>query len=435
MADFKTRTPGIDPQAFANVLQRKAQMEQEQINTEIERKQGRTKRLLDAVVAGQTIASNMMTIAEKRTKMAQEAREQEAQTRIADLVSRPPAIPTEEPSLDPKINQQRMAALAQERTRELSKNLAMSSSAPDLNKALIAKEFPTKERGLISGKDIQQFWLVSPDGQQRKSVRYDEVADTMTDLMTGQELDRSSLGDWQMVRATPTVKEDAEGNFLVIEPTTGTASSRVGSGAVAVPKEKYDTVKSLNDPLVGKNDRKEIIDQTKTIENDESVKNAKKLAPQLHNVIRYLDTNNKIAMDRLGGLTQKLVALDSGNLAAWEQRDPNARAIIDRIHQFYTMNTRGELTTANKEELKKLLNLASENLSENVSESAGVTLNRLQASYPQMNRKYLEELAGLNTFYGYMNRISKTDPRDKPAAGINVDQSALDAELQRRGLK
>src|SRR5262245_42091975 len=104
MADFRTKTSNIDPQAFANVLQRKAEMEQAQINQEQQQEKSRGKRLLDAVVAGQTIASNMLTIAEKRSKAAQNEREQEAQAKISELAAMPPAVPSQEPSLDPLAN-------------------------------------------------------------------------------------------------------------------------------------------------------------------------------------------------------------------------------------------------------------------------------------------------------------------------------------------
>lgn len=68
MADFRTRTPAIDPMAFANVLQRKAQMEQEQKNLDRKRKDDQINNIMNAVVQGQTIASNMMTLAEKRSQ-------------------------------------------------------------------------------------------------------------------------------------------------------------------------------------------------------------------------------------------------------------------------------------------------------------------------------------------------------------------------------
>lgn len=88
MADFRTRTQSIDPMAFANVLQRKAAMEQEQKNLDRTRKDNQIKGLMDAVVQGQTIASNMMTLAEKRGK-------KEGQADLAKLMTAPePAVPT-----------------------------------------------------------------------------------------------------------------------------------------------------------------------------------------------------------------------------------------------------------------------------------------------------------------------------------------------------
>lgn len=68
MADFRVRTPALDPTALATLLQRKAAMEQEQKNIDRKRRDDQLAHITDAVAAGQTLASNMMKLAEQRSQ-------------------------------------------------------------------------------------------------------------------------------------------------------------------------------------------------------------------------------------------------------------------------------------------------------------------------------------------------------------------------------
>lgn len=65
MPDFKVQNQ-IDPTALASVMQRKSAMEQEQANADRAERNSRVSRILEAVVTGQQIASNMMSLAESR---------------------------------------------------------------------------------------------------------------------------------------------------------------------------------------------------------------------------------------------------------------------------------------------------------------------------------------------------------------------------------
>jgi len=104
--------------------------------------------------------------------------------------------------------------------------------------SMIAKRFPKEyaiqalqqtgdTRGKISGRDIQQFYLVSPDGTDRIPVRYDEVSDELTNLLSGQPIDRQLYTNkgYQMARSSPQVRTDEFGRLVSVEPTTGSSRS------------------------------------------------------------------------------------------------------------------------------------------------------------------------------------------------------------------
>lgn len=428
--DFSVKSDPAILQAFQNAIAQKQQAEAQNKQVELNKRQQEFNMVKDTATAVGSMVSSFVQDAEKRK------RNQIIEDSTAFLANGEPKT-TIQPSgaLKPFANPVKDEILAQ---REKAKmDLANALNPAALGKEMAESAISETKPGSVSGRDIQQFWMVSPDGKQRISVNYDEPNNVMTELSSGNPIDRTKLAGWQMVRATPSVQKNAAGDFVTIDQVTGTAGNTISSGATKIPEEKYGTVKSLNDPLLPAEDRKQLVTQVTEIERDESIKNAKKLVPTLDNVIRYIDTNNKVAIDRLGGLVQKLVALDSGNLATWEQRQPGSAEVIERIEQFFTMGVNGTLTDDNKQELKELLAITAKNLSENVKESSAVTLNRLEASYPQMNRQYLEELAGLKDFYRYINnpkRNISSSTKSKAPAGISIDQNALDAEIKKRGL-
>lgn len=157
MADFRTRTPAIDPQAFANVLQRKAQMEQEQINVEDQRRTDRIKGLMEAVVTGQNIASNMMTIADKKNKLRQAEEEKVAQENIARLAKTPlqPDLPAD---LSPDGYERAIKVAEQNRQRELEAALAKSSSRDKYNESLIKQILPDGREETARDLDIRSLF-------------------------------------------------------------------------------------------------------------------------------------------------------------------------------------------------------------------------------------------------------------------------------------
>lgn len=205
--------------------------------------------------------------------------------------------------------------------------------------------------------------------------------------------------------------QNADGSVSLVSRTSGTERNVHSTAVPAVPASKYGTVKSLA-PLE-KTERGDVLERITAAKNDEVIKKGRESLKTLDSVIMNLDRNNKVATDRLGGLVQKLVALDSGNLAAWEQRDPGSRDVISRIGQYYTMATKGELSKKNKAELKKLLDNAQENLVKNMNDTADSHADTITSLYPELNKDFVKSSFGL----GVYNKRVKT-------------QDQIDAEVQ-----
>lgn len=199
--------------------------------------------------------------------------------------------------------------------------------------------------------------------------------------------------------------EDSEGNVnFVPKSRTG----KVNTGGVGVPEKERGKISDIN--LLPKKQAADANLRLKDAMEDPVIKNAKTTAVTISNVEKMLSSNNKIAIDRLGGLTQKLVALDSGNLAAWEQRDPNSRAAYDRLMQFIKMNAKGELTDKNKAEFADLLKVTKDNLLVNMEDAADQRISGLVETYPRLNKDAMKKKLGLDVYKKRLGSATRTSP-------------------------
>lgn len=130
MPDFTVKNR-IDPQAFANVIQRKAQIEQQAVQRQREfklrEKESRTNRLLQAIQMGGSIVTNMMAFSKQK-------QEKEALDNFAKLAGQE-FIPTAESSVvgegqpfgvKPTLEQTRQQKLAESIARIAPKEFAKS---------------------------------------------------------------------------------------------------------------------------------------------------------------------------------------------------------------------------------------------------------------------------------------------------------------------
>lgn len=289
----------------------------------------------------------------------------------------------------------------------VSRDLRLSELAGQLEPKEAVKTFLSSQGSEaasdLRGRDIQQFFLVSPTGE-RRLVSFVETAGggagELFDATTGtpiSEQERQELGQrgFQLSRATPQLRTDAAGNIMAIDPNIGRRDIEIQAGATPIPEEKIGTVKEINHPLIPPADRKFIAKELSDTKNDPVIRSGLKMLPTLDNVEKFLQEDNKVALDRLGGLTQKLVAQDSGNLAAWEQRDPGSRQLIARLKQWANMNLQGLLANTNKEEMVRVLQITRENIAENVERIADITLDNLTGLFPQLNREAFEKKLGV----------------------------------------
>lgn len=418
---FEQRSPGnfdlqasISPDVIANVMARKKQQE---IAME---EAGRNKRMSEAKAISDAVSSSVSSMVELSKERQKKAFVASLSDALATTEALTPNPDGKTASFDPNKSEAIRSAV---------------QLAPEEAAKSILKSAMPGAAGKLSGRDIQQFWLYNPETKDRKSVTYNELTGEISDLATGSPLDKEKLGGYQMIRATPQIRTDAAGNLQIIDPFSSTEMGRLSTGAPAIPEAKHNTVDRINHPLIPKEDRAEIVSQITKAKTDEVIKKSKDSLKTLDGVMLNLKTGNKVATDRLGGLVQKLVALDSGNLAQWEQRDPGARDVISRIQQYYTMSVKGELSAKNKAELVKLLENAETNLLQNMQETVGSHTDTITALYPQLKRDWVEKSIGLASYQKRKEKMQGSGQTAAESPPFNVDMNAIDAELRRRGLK
>jgi hypothetical protein len=216
--------------------------------------------------------------------------------------------------------------------------------------------------------------------------------------------------------------ETGSGDYAVTSGASGKVVGGISSASAKVPQEKYGTV--MNVQSLGKRDRDTVINMVNDARNDENIKKARNLIGQMRNLRAQVVSDNKIAIDRLGGQIQKLVAGDSGNLAAWEQRDPNSRAVLDRFFQLVTMSASGQLLPENKSELIKLLDTVNENMKLNIDENADYYASSMVETFPQLNKAAMKRKIGIETY-------TKNAPKEE--ANGEMDAVAKVLGLKKKG--
>ncbi len=183
MADFRTRTPAVDPMALANLMQRKSQIDQQQENLDRERKDNRFTKILEAVQAGQQIASNMMNLAEKRNQ-------KQGLSELDALITAPPpsasssALPEHgtfgvQPS--PEQTQTRQAALL----------AALVKANPSKGtEALLERQLPDAASENADRYQQSALQITGPDGRPiTVSTTFDKVTGKQINPMNGKPIE------------------------------------------------------------------------------------------------------------------------------------------------------------------------------------------------------------------------------------------------------
>ncbi len=87
--DFTVKTKAIDPTAIADLLLRRREVENQQNQQALNNSNDRSKRIVEAITAGQTVANNMMTLAEKRQTLADQRTASAGQAKVQQILTSP----------------------------------------------------------------------------------------------------------------------------------------------------------------------------------------------------------------------------------------------------------------------------------------------------------------------------------------------------------
>ena len=365
MADFRVRTPAIDPAAFANVLQRKAQMEQEQANIERENKQNRIKGITDAVIAGQNIASNMQTIASNRRKAQEEKDQAEGRQEVMGLISKPiVGSDFDEPSLDPVENKQRMEILKAERSKALT-NAFLKANFDKTSEYLLKQKFATNE---IKAGDRSVEPLELPDGRVIQTIvdkNTNEVFTLAGDKISKEILDKSQKG------FAPQIVEDLEGRKSRV--TRGANVS--GVFGESKPGEQGKETRIQFTP----EERKSIISARTELDNNDFIKKFKGVAPDISLLEELIAKNPKGAIGPVRTQISKQVAGEVGRLTDEDiDRNVPTQDLIPKAKQWLRQIKDGDFTDITRERYGIILDIVQKKRAEEAGRILDDVVNNVE---------------------------------------------------------
>lgn len=181
---------------------------------------------------------------------------------------------------------------------------------------------------------------------------------------------------------TPVVSGSGATNM--VSRTSGSPLATVSSKDATIPEEKRGTVTELTG--LEKNDRTRAFQMIDTAKDDPIIRSNRTALKTVQGLRKAIENNDKVAMDRMGGLMQKVIAQDSGNLAQWEQRDPNSRAALDRLQNWISFTVQGKPTEETKEMILATLSNM-EGIAQSVTDDAfELHATSVTESFPQLNK-------------------------------------------------
>lgn len=356
MADFKTRTPAIDPTAFANVLQRKVQVEQEQMNYEQEADQKRLKGLMDAVVTGQNIASNMMTMAEKRNKLRIAKEEEEAQNRIAELANKPLEMPWA-PGMD-LANPGDKAKAEEFRQRELRAALAKSASKEDYNKSLLTQMNPEKAKG--NQFDSSSLSVVFKGEKTPRIIKgsYDTVNRRLYDW-TGKDI--TDQAESVSPAYAPAIVEDSEGRKN-LAGRSGEGNKRLFADMPVPETGKEKRIQFTPE------ERRALVAARTEFDTHEFVKQSKQVLPDISSLQELIAQNPKGAIGPVRTKVSKQVAGEVGRLTDEDiARNVPTPDLIPNVQQWLRKVKDGDFTDITRERYGILLEIVQKKRADEVA--------------------------------------------------------------------
>ena len=231
--DFTPKTQAIDPTALATALQNKARIEQQQSQYEQDRKDNTFKRITDAVIAGQNIANNMLTMADKRTEVKKKQTEAEGQKELIGLFGEPTTLPDGDPlkeKLEPAFQADRNKRFLQAVTK---------ADLDGTTAALLKEKFAGNES---RAGDTETSLLLFKGDKNPRRVIIDKNKRKVYSL-DGSEIDPSRLVDAEAGFA-PKLAKDQFGNPILSAASVGSEAEPVGA-QIASEAEKEGGIVAL----------------------------------------------------------------------------------------------------------------------------------------------------------------------------------------------
>ena len=357
-------------------------METEQQRYEQERKDNRLKRITDAIMTGQSIASNMLTIADKRGELKKKQSEAEGRQEVIDILNEPLVGSNfDEPSLDPKANQQMFEMAKADRYKRLVAAYT-KGDFPESSKAFFDQQFDKS-----NSADTEIRSLFDPNTNQ--------VSDFIINKKNPQVLTISGTpvskekADKLLRGYAPFVVETGSGEMVAVSKVAGRTGTTKDT---PIPKEKIGTVTNL--VQLPKRDRDKVVQQISEAKSDSLITEGRKALKPLQLMRKAVENGDKATIDRMGGLFHKAITADVGNLATYEQRNPSSAELWEKLKNTGSLWAKGEPSEAMKQEIYNSLNSAEETINQTLNDSLDFKAESIIEQYPQMNKEAVLKMMG-----------------------------------------
>ena len=233
-------------------------------------------------------------------------------------------------------------------------------------------------------------------------------------FVNGQKLAPEDIGQW-----------DREYAPAAIETTGGVLM------APKVPGASYDTAGAAADKKEGKITRDSYtvpelahLNKVKaSLEGDGVYQKTSERDAELQQAMAAVDTENWVGDASILSVMAKGLGKDVGNLAQQEQaRYQASPELIRRIQTKASRWARGVITPEDREDIREAIRIAGERNQDIMNRRTDLYERKAMSGVRNGNKEYI--------------RTYLSGTEDKPAGGgLQIDQSALDAELKKRGLQ
>lgn len=353
---------------------------------------------------------------------------QEAQSSISDLFrSGTDQVPTEQ--VKPAASSFAPGMIQAPTTQDYSK----TPGYRDELAALATKAYPAE-----MGKELSKslFEQMNPDSKLNYASKPNPMGLELPDgkqtlgyfdpVQRGYFLADGSPAPEGTVRAYKyDIKPDSEGNLQVISGASARRVGGVGTEASAIPEKEMGKVKQLNKlPIATRREfQSDISERAKDPVFREEFKKTLQVT-RMHDMLKA----RNFVFDQKIGLQMAKTLGDAGNVAVVEQTEGKEnKQVVEKGRQLIETYIRsGKLTEQNRAAIVEAIQVMDRAAKSNLQGLVAMDEERLSAVYPQLDKNFIREsLVGKSW-------SEKLKPQEEN--GINVDMSALDAELKRRGL-